>query len=584
MPRRNASNPFYVEPNLNLLPGLNFLRDSLAYRTKQKKEEEKVQVQKDEQARKVEATKAALEAYKSGDPDRVAQVVLTYPEIGTTIGTLLENKKEYSEKQYADQLENTLTELETTGELTELPPEAVGQLDKAGIARSIYKQNPKLGKKLIESEFAQLDPKRYKAWKNIHRPEENDKSTTMSSIMRMYNEWKALPEGDKGREALANKLWPEDNSTDIAPSNIKKMMTEREDLKNQLRKDGLSEEQIDAHPDILGFNRKIRGEEKQYKPSSIMQMWEELEDQKDILKSKGLTDEEIDEHPLVRALNNKIMGIDIDMAQFEPGQIDFWGAHVLLTGKMPSLGRGKQATKLRAEIARSAAKQAYELFGLQYPGGSATALSAALEAVATSKDTNTIGMALGILEKQQATMGSFISNLDKQITEAETLLEELPLTDIRLLNVPIRQLYTRVKGDARFSKYHTYLAEISRELSKLAGGATSSIAAMSTEENKVWDRLIDKDLPVKEMLPLLKEAQHLAAIREKSVVDQLNKTRQRMRTRNIEAVKKSQGAPKTNTDQDYKRIDTQEEFDNLPSGAYYTATDEDGNVYTGRKP
>ena len=57
----------------------------------------------------------------------------------------------------------------------------------------------------------------------------------------------------------------------------------------------MPEEEIERHPDVLGFNKKIRGEEKQYKPSSIMQMWQELEDQRDALKAEGLSDEEIGE-------------------------------------------------------------------------------------------------------------------------------------------------------------------------------------------------------------------------------------------------------------------------------------------------
>jgi len=62
--------------------------------------------------------------------------------------------------------------------------------------------------------------------------------------------------------------------------------------------------------------------------------------------------------PIIRAYDSKITGTDIDIENLTPDEIDTWGAYLNLTGKMPTLGRGKQSTKIRAQIVKSAASQA----------------------------------------------------------------------------------------------------------------------------------------------------------------------------------------------------------------------------------
>jgi hypothetical protein len=239
-------------------------------------------------------------------------------------------------------------------------------------------------------------------------------------------------------------------------------------------------------------------------------------------------------------------------------KIDVWGAMANLNnGKIPSVGRGKDAGILRQRIAWSAATQA--LGNPQFGGGKNVSPSqAALNVVAMSADTKAIGTAITFLEKQFTSMGSFIQNMDDQITQVSDLSEDLFTFDTRLLNVPWRFLRGKIAGSPLQAKYDMYLSELAREITKLSNASTQSIAAMSVEEIKVWDNIHDKNLSVKDMMSLLRETRQAAEIRLKSVRDELNRTRTRLRTRDYGGTEA------------YPEISSQEAYDNLESGDKYT--------------
>jgi hypothetical protein len=204
----------------------------------------------------------------------------------------------------------------------------------------------------------------------------------------------------------------------------------------------------------------------------------------------------------------------------------------------------------------SAARQA--LGNPQFGGGKNISPSqAALNVVAMSADTKAIGSAITFLEKQFTSMGSFIQNMDEQITQVKGLSEDLFTFDARLLNVPWRFLRGRIAGSPLQAKYDLYLTELAREISKLSNASTQSIAAMSVEEIKVFDKIHDKNLSVKDMISLLEETRHAADIRLRSVRDELARTRTRLRTRDY-------GGKEVNPE-----ISSQEEYDALKSGDVY---------------
>jgi len=586
-------NPFYVDPGFNLLPGLKMFGQGMAVRR-----EKQAIMEAEEKKRK--ASEAAIEAYKTNDPDIIATTILANPEIGETLSSLYEKRRDYKREDYVTDLENMLTELETTGTISsppeeteglgfteeDLPPDTLpgaapapmaptsgltglaggtptpvtapgkGPINKTDIVKSIYKKNPAIGKKMIEYEFAKNDPKRYKVWKEVYR---DGGSKTGSNLKKLIDErQKLLDEGlsedDPKVKAYNAKIWPEENQG--APSNLKKMIEERATyLQNG----------ADPTSDIIrGYNNRILGEaaDKVYSPSPLKKL---IQERQDYIKS-GMKPTD----PIIKAYDNKISGIDIDIEDLTQEEIDMWGAWVNAVGKMPSVGRGKQATKIRAAILKSAARQA---LGDTIGDKKRTPIDAAMEVVGKQADTKSIQMALGQLEKQTAAMGSFITNMEAQIERVKEIAAILDQDGIRIMNVPRRLWRSRIIGHPNQAKYDLYLAEIETEIGKLAQGNAQSIAELSTHAQQRWDKIHDKNLSTSAMLELLSETSHAGRMRIRSVEDQLERTREKMRTRKYTKTPIEEGEKPV--------VGSREEYEALPSGTVYK------NKHTGklmRKP
>ena len=241
-----------------------------------------------------------------------------------------------------------------------------------------------------------------------------------------------------------------------------------------------------------------------------------------------------------------------------------------ITGKMPSVGRGKMATKVRMGILKATSDYALETAkdDMRAQGveiGEDMAPMAAFEAIGTQSDTRSIQGALNALEKQTASMGSFIENMDNQMGRMRELAKDIELFDTRLLNVPYRLIAQKGFGNPNLNKWDTYIKEISRETTKLALAATQSIAPPSEGEIKTWDRIHDQNLSVGDILQVLEESRHAANIRYQSVINQRDRTRGLMRDRTeYEKGIKSSGPT---------QISTQEEYNALPSGTLYIGPD-----------
>ena len=205
-------NPFYVDPSLDITPGLRGLQAGVMQIGKRKEKEEA-------ESKKKAAATAAITAYKTNDPDKIAEAILMNPEIGDTLGELYDKRRDYEKDTYVTDIEKLLTEIETTGTIAppqpspsiagEVPGPSPGTpltglaggtpspitgpgrkaIGKTDIIKSVYQKNPKAGKQMLEYEFAKNDSKRYKAWKDVYRP---DKKATGSSLKKMIDERQAL--------------------------------------------------------------------------------------------------------------------------------------------------------------------------------------------------------------------------------------------------------------------------------------------------------------------------------------------------------------------------------------------------------
>jgi hypothetical protein len=259
-------------------------------------------------------------------------------------------------------------------------------------------------------------------------------------------------------------------------------------------------------------------------PTNLAKLMEERAQ----LKATGLPDDD----PRIQAYDSKISGTDINIQDLTPDEVDVFGALLNLNGRMPNLGRGKQAAKARIAIAKSAARQALR----QDPDAppdmpDKTPSEAALEMLSKQTDTKAIQGSLNFLEKQIGAMGSFVTNIELQVDKVKELSEDLETFDARLLNIPLRALRGRVKGSPLQAKYDMYLTEIESEIGKLATGSSASISELSVGAQERWSKIHDKNLSVKDMVSLLEETGNAARMREGSVQQQLDKTRAKMVTR-----------------------------------------------------
>jgi hypothetical protein len=180
----------------------------------------------------------------------------------------------------------------------------------------------------------------------------------------------------------------------------------------------------------------------------------------------------------------------------------------------------------RRAIAKSAAAQELGISTKQL--GDKTPTEAALSMLTKQSDTKAIQGSLNFLDKQIAAMGSFSQNLGMQVDKVGQLAKDLETVDTRLLNIPIRAVRGKLQGSALQAKYDMYLTEISGEIAKLATGSSASISELSVSAREKWEKIHDPNLSVKDMMSLLQETKAAAAMRVKSVEDQLQKSRERM--------------------------------------------------------
>jgi hypothetical protein len=117
------------------------------------------------------------------------------------------------------------------------------------------------------------------------------------------------------------------------------------------------------------------------------------------------------------------------------------------------------------------------------------------------------------MTKQEYPMKAFVDNINTQVDYAKELFSGLKRFDTRLINLPLRELKTRVVGSGLERKYELFLQEISMEANKLAQGSSASIAQIPEGNRKEWLRIHDINLPLSEILPVLEGTKTMANMR-----------------------------------------------------------------------
>jgi len=131
--------------------------------------------------------------------------------------------------------------------------------------------------------------------------------------------------------------------------------------------------------------------------------------------------------------------------------------------------------------------------------------------------------------KRRGAMGSFVSNLNKQMSKVQTRMEDIKSrVGLRALDLPWRELRTRFVGSGHENVLTGYMKEISAEISKLSQGATASVAQLSDTQQKEWDKIHDPNLSLKELLIVLEGTREMANMRLESVDEEITSTMEQL--------------------------------------------------------
>ena len=120
-------------------------------------------------------------------------------------------------------------------------------------------------------------------------------------------------------------------------------------------------------------------------------------------------------------------------------------------------------------------------------------------------------------QKNRDMASSFVKNISGQLIEIEKLYNDIDRTNAKIANVPIRALNTQIKGSGKEQALASYLMEVSREIGKLSTGSQASIAELSVEAQKKWDKVHDGSLPWREIKEVLKATKDQSDIRLQSM-------------------------------------------------------------------
>ena len=124
-----------------------------------------------------------------------------------------------------------------------------------------------------------------------------------------------------------------------------------------------------------------------------------------------------------KSIEKKLMGADYQAEELTPEALLFFGTQLEATGKMPSFGMGRGALNTRVKISNTAAKLGYikemKKQGIEIPEEYALsdtdtdAVAAAINSIETQTNVKAIQGSMNFLEKQRASMDSFVKKLNR---------------------------------------------------------------------------------------------------------------------------------------------------------------------------
>lgn len=220
----------------------------------------------------------------------------------------------------------------------------------------------------------------------------------------------------------------------------------------------------------------------------------------------------LDEEKHGKPLGNKLIGGEPSL---DASGIELAAAEFLRTNKMPALGMRNSANRI-AIIAR-AGRMAKEM-GLD---------PAAVPSL--RQEYSALGKSLANQQKIYNMMGSFVRNMDQQISRVKKIGDDLVnRVGTRALDLPLRELKTRFKGSGNEAILEAYTLEISNEIGKLSTGSSASIRELSVDAQERWAKIHDPNLSLGELIKVLDETKHMGAMRMEGAKDEIESTKYTM--------------------------------------------------------
>ena len=157
--------------------------------------------------------------------------------------------------------------------------------------------------------------------------------------------------------------------------------------------------------------------------------------------------------------------------------------------------------------------------------------------LAPQDTATTIEMFSGLSKSQanqQKTIGminAFVKNMgfQKARLDLQDKTNAVARTDIRLLNVPIRQALMNVKGSPQEAILTMYLTDISNDMAKLSTGSSASVREISAEAQERWNKVHDANLSIAARQAVVEETWKAAQGRLTTAQQALAETQQQMR-------------------------------------------------------
>jgi len=171
--------------------------------------------------------------------------------------------------------------------------------------------------------------------------------------------------------------------------------------------------------------------------------------------------------------------------------------------------RGAQGEKVQRDWIRDFYTKALEASG----GDEKAALSTVALNDALDKADKS---ALTKITNSNVMMQSFMNQLPYQTAKLEELLGKIERVDARLLNKPLVYAQRDVIGTPNEAALALILKELSTEITKIASGASGSVAEPSIYAQEKWDKIHDPNLPIESLRRVIEESTGLAKARMES--------------------------------------------------------------------